>query len=166
MTRSPAIRRRVLDAFRFAFANCGLTSTTDPRFASCNFIPQNRMNPIAAAMLSKLVLPTQPGYTNNYFVTNGYDTNYHKIDAKLTLSNPGPRLNLNGRLGFLPSWERSLGILPALDGSAINPLSQGRETESFVNSHSIGATSVLVAEFRRRRLCSASRSTMFTCFRR
>ena len=33
-------------------------------------------------MLSKLVLPTQPGYTNNYFVINGYDTTYHKIDAQ------------------------------------------------------------------------------------
>ena len=89
----------------FAFANCGMTSTADPRFASCNFIPANRINPISAAMLSKLVLPTQPGYTNNYFVVNGYDTTYHKIDAKVTY-NPGPKLNLNARMGFLPSWER------------------------------------------------------------
>ena len=58
--------------------------------------------------LSKLVLPTQGGYTNNYFITNSYDTTYHKIDAKVTF-NPGPRLNLNGRLGFLPSWERTQG---------------------------------------------------------
>ena len=130
----------------FAFANCGLTSTADPRMASCNYIPANRINPIAAAMLSKLVMPTQPGYTNNYFVTNGYDTTYHKVDAKVTY-NPGPKLNLNGRLGFLPSWERSLGILPAVDGAAINPLSQGRETSSFVDSHSIGATSVLSQNF-------------------
>ena len=131
----------------FAFANCpGVTSTTDPRFAACNFIPSNRINPIAAAMLSKLVLPTQPGYTNNYFATTGYDTTYHKIDAKITY-NPGPRLNLNGRLGFLPSWERSLGILPSVDGSPINPLSQGRVWDSFVDSHSIGATSILSQSF-------------------
>jgi hypothetical protein len=39
----------------FAFANCGITSTTDPRFASCNYIPANRINPISAAMLAKLV---------------------------------------------------------------------------------------------------------------
>src|SRR5688572_8007267 len=45
----------------FAFANCGLTSTTDPRFASCNYIPSNRINPISAAMLSKLIQPTLPG---------------------------------------------------------------------------------------------------------
>ncbi len=130
----------------FAFANCGITSTTDPRFASCNFIPQNRINPIAASMLSKLVLPTQPGYNNNYFVVNGYDTTYHKLDAKITY-NPGPRLNLNGRLGFLPSWERSLGILPSVDGSPTNPLSQGRVWDSFVDSHSIGATSILSQSF-------------------
>jgi outer membrane receptor protein involved in Fe transport len=130
----------------FAFANCGINSTTDPRFASCNYIPQSRINPIAAAMLSKLVLPTQPGYTNNYFVTNGYDTTYHKIDAKVTY-NPGPRMNLNGRLGFLPSWERSLGVLPSVDGSPINPLSQGRVWDSFVDSHSIGATSILSQSF-------------------
>ena len=131
----------------FAYANCpGVTTLTDPRFASCNFIPQNRINPIAASMLSKLVLPTQAGYTNNYFVTNGYDTTYHKIDAKITY-NPGPRMNLNGRIGFLPSWERSLGILPSVDGSPVNPLSQGRVWDSFVDSHSIGATSILSQSF-------------------
>jgi hypothetical protein len=131
----------------FAFANCpGVTTTTDPRFASCNFIPAGRINPISAAMLSQLVMPTLPGYTSNYFVVNGYDTTYHKIDAKVTF-NPGPRLNLNGRIGFLPSWERSLGILPSVDGSAVNPLSQGRVWNSFVDSHSIGATSILSQNF-------------------
>src|SRR5687767_13587647 len=131
----------------FAFANCpGVTSTADPRFAGCNFIPANRINPISAAMLAKLVQPTQPGYTNNYFVVNGYDTNYHKIDAKVTY-NPGPKLNLNARMGFLPSWERSLGILPSIDGSAVNPLSQGRVWDSFVDSHSIGATTILSQNF-------------------
>ena len=130
----------------FAFANCGLTSTADPRFSSCNFIPANRINPISAAMLSKLVLPAQAGYTNNYFVVNGYDTTYHKIDAKITY-NPGPKLNLNARMGFLPSWERSLGILPSVDGSDVNPLSQGRVWDSFVDSHSIGATTILSDSF-------------------
>src|SRR5688572_31374940 len=32
----------------FAFANCpGVTSTSDPRFAGCNYIPANRINPIS-----------------------------------------------------------------------------------------------------------------------
>ena len=130
----------------FAFQNCpGLTSTTDPRFASCNYIPSNRINPIAAAMLSKLVMPGLPGYANNYFVTPGYDSTYHKIDGKLTYT-PGPKLTLNARLGILPSWEIYTGILPSIDGS-FNPLSQGRKWDSFVNSHSVSATSILSPNF-------------------
>ena len=59
----------------FAFANCpGLAATNDPRFAACNYISGRRLNPIAAAMLSKLVPPTLPGLTNNYFLTTGYDS--------------------------------------------------------------------------------------------
>jgi outer membrane receptor protein involved in Fe transport len=130
----------------FAFSNCGITSTADPRFASCNFIPASRINPIASRMLNQLILPTLPGYANNYYATTGYDTTYHKIDAKLTF-NPGPRVNLNGRIGFLPSWERSLAILPAVDGGPINPLSQGRVWDSMVDSHSIGVTSILSQNF-------------------
>ena len=61
--------------------------------------------------------------------------------------NPGPKLNLNARMGFLPSWERSLGILPSVDGSDVNPLSQGRVWDSFVDSHSIGATTILSQSF-------------------
>src|SRR5262245_1612926 len=127
----------------FAFQNCPtVTSTADPRFASCNFIPAARINPIAAAMMAKLVLPTLPGLSNNYFITTGYDTTYHKIDGKLTYT-PGPKLNLTARLGVLPSWEHFTPIFPAVDGSSFNPLSQGRVWDSFVNSHSVGATSIL-----------------------
>ena len=55
----------------FAFGNCpGVTSTADPRFASCNFIPSSRINPIAAAMLSKSMQPTRPGIQNNYIVVD------------------------------------------------------------------------------------------------
>ncbi len=131
----------------FAFANCpGLASTSDPRFAACNYLPRNRINPIAAAMLSKLVMPTLPGFTNNYFVTTGYDSTYHKIDGKLTYA-PGTKLNLNARVGVLPSWERFTPILPPVDGSSFNPLSQGRVWNSFVNSHSVSATSILSPGF-------------------
>jgi Carboxypeptidase regulatory-like domain/TonB-dependent Receptor Plug Domain len=36
----------------FAFENCpNMTSTTDPGFAACNFIPQSRINPISASMM-------------------------------------------------------------------------------------------------------------------
>src|SRR6186713_3014780 len=62
----------------FAFANCGITSTTDPRFDSCNFIPANRISPVAKAVLAKLVPPTLPGFQSNYYATNKYDTDYRK----------------------------------------------------------------------------------------
>ena len=149
----------------FAFANCGLTSTADPRFASCNFIPANRINPISAAMLAKLVQPTQPGIQNNYFVVNGYDTTYHKIDAKITY-NPGPKLNLNARMGFLPSWERSLGILPAIDGSSVNPLVAGTRV-GLVRRQPFDRRDddpVCRASWSTAR--SATRSTTSMCFRR
>jgi hypothetical protein len=131
----------------FAFSNCpGMTSTTDPGFAACNFVPASRINSIAAAMLAKLVQPTLPGFTNNYFATTGYDTTYHKLDGKLTYA-PGPKLNLNARFGWLPSWERQTSILPPADGSSFNPLSQGREWHSRVNSHAVSATSILSPSF-------------------
>jgi hypothetical protein len=41
----------------FAFANCGITSTTDPRFDSCNFIPANRISAISKAILAKEIPP-------------------------------------------------------------------------------------------------------------
>ena len=36
----------------FAFANCGITSTADPRFDACNFIPANRINQVARNILA------------------------------------------------------------------------------------------------------------------
>jgi hypothetical protein len=126
----------------FAYANCpGVTTTTDPRFASCNFIPANRINPISKAMLEKLIMPTLPGYNNNYYATSGYDSTYHKIDSKFTFA-PGPKLNLNGRYSYLPGWEDSTGILPSVDSNP-NPLSQGRRWTSSVISTSVAATSIL-----------------------
>ena len=85
----------------FAFANCpGLTSTTDPRFASCNYIPENRINSISRSLLAGLVLPTGPGYTDNYYARDNFESTLHKIDTKLTWT-PGNRLNLNNRLSWL-----------------------------------------------------------------
>ena len=51
----------------FAFANCpGVTSTTDPRFAACNFIPTGRLSPAAQRLLAYLPAPTGSGNVNNY----------------------------------------------------------------------------------------------------
>ena len=51
----------------FAFANCGLTSTTDPRFDACNFIPANRINQVAKNILGYLPMPTLPGNVEQLF---------------------------------------------------------------------------------------------------
>jgi hypothetical protein len=127
----------------FAFANCpGVSSTTDPAFAGCNYIPANRINPVAAAMLARLVQPTLPGFTNNYFATTGYDSTYHKLDAKIAYT-PNASFNLNARVGFLPNWETQTQVLPAVDGSSFNPLSEGRAWQARVNSDSVGATHIL-----------------------
>ena len=73
----------------FAFANCpGLTSTADPRFASCNFIPQNRINPISRNLLSKLVLPTLPGFQDNYYARDNYEASLHKIHFERSPGRP------------------------------------------------------------------------------
>jgi Carboxypeptidase regulatory-like domain/TonB dependent receptor/TonB-dependent Receptor Plug Domain len=130
----------------FAFANCpGMTSITDPGFAACNFIPKDRINPISASMLSKLILPTLPGLTNNYYALSGYDSTTHKIDTKLTYA-PGPKLNLNGRYSWLPGWEESTGILPSIDSNP-NPLSQGRRWSDSIISSSVSGTSIISPTF-------------------
>ena len=131
----------------FAFANCpGLTSTTDPRFASCNYIPANRINSISSDMLSKLILPTLPGFQDNYYARDNYESTLHKVDTKMTWT-PGNKLNLNNRLSWLSSRQNSHGIFPSLDGAEYNPLSIGRLWRANITSGSILATSILSPTF-------------------
>ena len=125
----------------FAFANCGLTSTADPRFDGCNYIPADRINPISRNMLSKLVAPTLAGFTNNYFATNSYDTDYNKYDGKITWT-PNARVVINGRLGYADSYEDSAPALPSTVPGP-NPIFQGRIWDSTVHSHSLAVTSSL-----------------------
>jgi hypothetical protein len=127
----------------FAFANCpGLTSTSDPRFASCNYIPESRINSISRSLLSGLVLPTAPGYQDNYYARDNYESTLHKIDTKMTWT-PGNRLNLNNRVSWLTSRQNSHGIFPSLDGAEYNPLSIGRLWQANITSGSVLATSIL-----------------------
>ncbi len=119
----------------------GLTSLSDPQFDACNYIPANRINPIAKNFLSKLVAPTLPGFTNNYFATNSYDTDYNKYDGKITWT-PNARVIVNGRLGYADSYEDSAPEMPSIDGG-INPIFQGRIWDSTVHSHSLAVTSTL-----------------------
>ncbi len=85
--------------------------------------------------------PTLPGFTNNYFATNSYDTDYNKYDGKITWT-PNARVIVNGRLGYADSYEDSAPELPSVDGG-INPIFQGRIWDSTVHSHSLAVTSTL-----------------------
>ncbi len=130
----------------FAFANCGLTSVNDPRFASCNYIPENRINSISRSLLAGLVLPTGPGYTDNYYARDNFESTLHKIDTKMTWT-PGNRLNLNNRVSWLTSRQNSHGIFPSLDGAEFNPQSIGRLWQANITSGSVLATSILSQSF-------------------
>jgi hypothetical protein len=131
----------------FAFANCpGIVSTSDPRFASCNYIPANRINPISRRLLDALVLPTLPGYQDNYYARDNYESTLHKIDTKMTWT-PGTKLNLNNRVSWLTSRQNSHGIFPSLDGAEFNPLSVGRLWQANITSGSVLATSILSPTF-------------------
>src|SRR5581483_6966167 len=107
----------------------------------------------SAAMMNALVMPQLPGYTNNYYVTPMYNSTYHKVDAKLTYT-PTAKLSINGRLGYLPSWEESGAAFPLRnpDGSTasidtFNPLAEGRAWHSKIYSDSISATSIISKNF-------------------
>jgi len=131
----------------FAFANCpGLTSTADPRFASCNYIPANRINSISKALLAKLILPTSNGFQDNYYARDNFEANLVKVDSKTTWT-PGNRLNVNHRLSWLGSRQNSHGIFPSLDGAQYNPLSVGRLWKANITSGSLLATSILSQTF-------------------
>lgn len=131
----------------FAFANCpGVTSTSDPRFAGCNFIPADRINPIARRMLDKLILPTLPGFRDNYYARDNFESTLHKIDSKLTWT-PSTKLNLNNRLSWLTSRQNSHGVFPSVDGAEYNPLSVGRLWKANITSGSLLATSILSPTF-------------------
>lgn len=131
----------------FAFANCpGVSSTTDPRFDSCNFIPANRLNQISKNILALLPLPTLPGNANNYFATPDYRSDFHKIDSKLTW-NASNKLNLNGRVSYLPAKEHASGLYPTVGGAEVNPLALGTTLDSNVSSGAVSATSILSSNF-------------------
>ncbi len=136
----------------FAFANCGINSTTDPRFDSCNFIPANRISPVAKAVLGKLIAPTLPGFQSNYYATNKYDTDYRKYDGKITWV-PNNRVTVNGRLGYATSYEDSAPEMPFVDNNGAvtngpnNPIWQGRIWDSTVHSHSLAITDIVSPNF-------------------
>jgi Carboxypeptidase regulatory-like domain/TonB dependent receptor/TonB-dependent Receptor Plug Domain len=134
----------------FAYVNCpnlpaGLAAT-DAAFAACNFIPANRINQVAKTINALLPQPTLPGNANNYFSRPNYDSNFHKIDSKVTW-NASNRLNLNGRFSYLPDHEHATGLYPTIGGAEVNPLALGTLLDSKVASASVSATSTITPNF-------------------
>jgi hypothetical protein len=128
----------------FAFANCGITSTADPRFDACNFIPAARINQVARNILSYLPQPQLPGNANNFFAVPDYKSDFHKIDSKVTL-NLDSRTNMNGRFSYLPANELAGGLYG--DPGGENPLGLGTLLDSNVSSAAISATHIASANF-------------------
>ena len=92
------------------------------------------------------MLPTGPGYTDNYYARDNFESTLNKIDTKLTWT-PGNRLNLNNRISWLGSRQNSHGIFPSLHGEEYNPLSVGRLWQANITSGSVLATSILSQSF-------------------
>jgi len=131
----------------FAFANCpGLTSTTDPGFDACNFIPANRINTIAKNIMGYLPLPALSGNVNNYFSNPDFTTIYTKFDSKLTL-NVNPSFNINGRVSVLPATDDAAGLYPIVGSEQRNPLALGTQLNSNVSSASLSATKIMSRSF-------------------
>jgi hypothetical protein len=60
-----------------------------------NVIPANRINQVAKNVLALLPQPQYPGTANNYFALPQYNSDFHKIDTKVTW-NASNKVNLNG----------------------------------------------------------------------
>lgn len=110
-----------------------------------NVIPANRINPVARNILAQLPSPQYAGTANNYFATPKYNSDFHKIDTKLTW-NASNKLNINGRFSYLPADEHAWGLYPGV-GQEFNPLALGTTLDSNVTSSSITATSILTPTF-------------------
>lgn len=126
----------------FAFANCpGVTSTTDPRFAACNFIPANRLSPAAQRLLAYLPAPTGSGNVNNYVSAPPFTSVFHKIDTKFTYV-PNSRMNVNLRVSGLRDNMNSAGLY-----GDDNPLSLGTDLNAKILSYSLSTTATITPNF-------------------
>ena len=117
-------------------------------------IPQNRISPISAKILTYLVAPTLPGFTNNYYSTINYITDYAKYDGKFTWV-AGSKTTINARFGYATSYELGNGLLPAVvpgpDPTQVvpgpNPIQAGRIWDTTVHSDSVAVTHVVSPTF-------------------
>lgn len=126
----------------FAFANCpGVTSTADPRFAACNYIPANRLSPVAQRLLAYLPAPTSGGNVNNYVSAPPFTSMFHKVDTKLTWV-PNSRMNVNLRVSGLRDNMNSAGLY-----GDDNPLSLGTDLTAKILSYSLSTTATISPTF-------------------
>lgn len=124
----------------FAFANCPqLTSINDPGFADCNYIPQDRLSPVAQTLLA--YMPATTGTVNNYVSTPPFDSLLYKIDSKVTWV-PTNRVVVNGRISGLRDKMNSAGLY-----GPDNPLSLGTDLTARVFSFSLAMTANLTPNF-------------------
>jgi len=128
----------------FAFANCGITSTADPRFDSCNFIPAARINQVSKNILSHLPLPQLAGNANNYFAVPKFNTDFYKLDSKVSW-NATSRTNMNGRFSYLPESELAGGLYG--DDGGVNPLAVGTLLDSNISSAAVSVTHIVSPTF-------------------
>jgi hypothetical protein len=68
-----------------------------------NIIPQERIDPIAAKIISLMPMPNLPGETNNYFVSAPFEFNRWTLDTKVNW-NATSKLNVFGRYSHLDFW--------------------------------------------------------------
>lgn len=126
----------------FAFANCpGVSSTSDPRFAECNYIPTNRLSPVAQRLLAYLPAPTSGGNVNNYVSAPPFTSLFHKIDTKVTWV-PNSRMSVNARVSGLHDSMNSAGLY-----GDDNPLSLGTDLTAKILSYSLSTTATLSPTF-------------------
>lgn len=126
------------------------TGTNRTQFAS-NIIPQNRISPIARAILSRLPAPTRPGNSNNFETNGTFIQDRNQFDVKVNhIFND----NTNGFLRYSYFQANTLdapsfGILggPTTDGGATAAIGPSRIQSGSANvTHAFSST--LVTEFR------------------
>ena len=120
-----------------------------------DMIPTSRISPISTAILGDLQLPNLPGFTNNFYSTTNYITNYAKYDIKGTWV-ASSKTTINARVGIGTSYELGSGQLPSIVPNCTkisgaswcpNPLQGGRYWITTVRSYSVTATHVFSPTF-------------------
>jgi hypothetical protein len=89
-------------------------------------------------------LPQLPGNANNYFAVPNFNTDFYKLDSKVTW-NATNRLNMNGRLSYLPESELAGGLYG--DAGGVNPLAVGTLLDSNISSAAVSVTHITSANF-------------------